>query len=94
MSGGKVTKKVEDLQLGNTWAAEKIKTEIKANPECTNGAGGVTAAEMPGLKIKEPHPSLDTLVGGMRGVLAASQCAPGVIQLPKTQSCCLSFVWL
>lgn len=27
MSGGKVTKKVEDLQLGNTWAVKKIKTK-------------------------------------------------------------------
>lgn len=27
VSGGKVTKKVEDLQLGNTWAVKKIKTK-------------------------------------------------------------------
>lgn len=32
MRGEKVTKKVEDLQLGNTWAAEKIKTRDQSKP--------------------------------------------------------------
>lgn len=44
VSGEKVTRKAADLQLGNTWAAEKLRQRSKQSPEHGNGAGEVTAA--------------------------------------------------
>lgn len=92
--GEKSQRKLKACSWETHGQLRKLRQRSKQTPEYTNGAGGVTAAEMQGLKIKEPHPSPDTSVGGMRGVLAASQCAPGVIQLPKMQSLCPSLVWL